>query len=91
MFAVVTLVGVFFGWVGMQVTWIRSRHEFLDRYEREWLGLLTFNVERAAPSTLRLFGEPGVETLYITESERTRIHALFPEADLIVGDPPLVP
>jgi hypothetical protein len=90
LFVVVTVLGV---WLGVQVKWIRDRHEAL-----EWLsqqGYLLHNSYTAAhtpdsPRILRLFGESGVKEidLYAPKSiEQPAYHTdalikLFPEANI---------
>ena len=82
-----TFLGVAFGWLSVQVKWIRDRHRAVDR--------LRLSMEEGvnAPWSLRIFGEPGYKGVYIvidrwdhpTADERRikrEIEPLFPEADV---------
>ena len=81
-FVLLTLFGV---WLGMQMKWIRDRHEAI-----RWLEARGGSVEhgRAAPLSLAMLGENGVEVLCIPRTtddyveKGVELENLFPEADL---------
>ena len=78
LFVVVTVFGV---WLGMQVKWIRDRHEFLNRTLDRKTDVCRIGGVHDAPGTLRLFGERGVTLILTTEQETIEIaRHLFPEA-----------
>ena len=81
-FVLLTLFGV---WLGMQMKWIRDRHEAI-----RWLEARDGSVEygRAAPMSLVMLGENGVEVLCIPRTKDdyvekgVELENLFPEADM---------
>ena len=88
-------------WLGIQLSWIHSRHARIES-----LGMLLDDVEyygeADAPAPLRMFGERGWAKLMLgrrsTSHELRELHALFPEAQIVVcdiraepGDPPADP
>ncbi len=67
MFFVVTIAGLFCGWIGYSLDWIRKRHEMthegsLWRWP-EW--------RSTAPGGLWIFGEPGYPEMTIWRAEGT--------------------
>ena len=84
------LVAIFGVWLGVQVKWIRDRHEAVDR--------LRFGMEDggSAPWSLRIFGGPGYKSVAIVvndpdhptaDQQRTKreVERLFPEAEVYFG------
>jgi len=84
----VIFLGVFFGWLGVKVKWISDRHESLERVKSDWgrLGTIrsaTRQIERQAPWSLRVLGEPGVTFIVVKTDSAEQLNllrALFPEA-----------
>ena len=86
-FVLVTLLGVLLGWLGVQVKWIRDRHDAIDE------SIMFSSGEKVVPApwSLRIFGEAGIEAFIIDlnqpketqKRERERLAPLFPEAELI--------
>src|ERR1051325_9978311 len=77
-FVLVTLAGVLC-WLGIQVKWIRDRHEAV----RERLGWVTGG---PAPATLRILGETGALRIRVmngSPAEIERMRVLFPEAESV--------
>jgi len=78
-FVVLTIFGV---WLGVQVKWIRDRHERMNRSRP------AFNIpsNHAAPWSLRILGEKGVSFIYVSPDTNTpearKLKQLFPEAQL---------
>jgi hypothetical protein len=88
LFVVLTVLAIPLGWLGYQLNWIRRRHD-----ARQSGDLFTslddpFKDEHyfAAPFTLRMFGEVGVERITLvrggSQQEIERIRRLFPEAQV---------
>jgi len=89
LFVVVTVFGVSLGWLGVQVKWIRDRHDRMNR--ARW----AFSVpsHHDAPWSIRILGEKGVSAIvkhdgHSSESRRRyhELHQLFPEAELLPHD-----
>ena len=83
MFVLLTVLAVSLGWVGVQLKWIRERHEVMSRSgdrTHGWLGTAS------APWGLRMFGEQGREKVFAPASELERMQALFPESEVITFD-----
>ena len=82
MFVVVTVLGAFLGWLGVQLKWIHNRREALvwivplraRQIAAETMGILPphkgsyITADAKAPWSLRLFGERGVERLELDRS-----------------------
>ena len=63
-------------WLGVQVKWIRDRHEALEN-----LATPPGVGELSAPWPLRLFGENGVPSMVVTSDQARDAHQkLFPES-----------
>jgi hypothetical protein len=71
LFVLVTLLGVFLGWLSMQVKWIMDRHEALQRVREGHFGRINARMDLdplvyhvygavAAPWSIRILGEVGV-------------------------------
>ena len=80
LFVLVTVLGVFLGWLAVQVKWIRDRHEVMSRPGDRLHGYLG---QTKAPWSIRIFGEQGHEWVFAPYSEMDRMHALFPEAQVM--------
>jgi len=92
-FVLLTVLGIFFSWLAIQIQWMRDRHEAI-----EWLrGHSAQTVNLAGPScpapwSLRILGERGVSWIVIeglnfpSDRERERrgheLQRLFPEAEV---------
>src|SRR4051812_48362793 len=84
-FVVLTIFGV---WLGVQVKWIRDRHEAIQSTTATigWPGV--------APLSLRVLGEKGAGVIgcdwtgdiEVDRALRNRIQRLFPEADVVLVD-----
>jgi hypothetical protein len=86
------LMTVFCVWLGVQVKWVRDRHEainwvLLPGYSKEhsfWQGIVA--KPKRAPFPLWIVGEPGFEEISVSVSRPDRIYSeeqlqsLFPEA-----------
>jgi hypothetical protein len=89
--ALVTIAGVFAGWVAHQLNWIRQRHEFIDSPTPHVQGVIQLGSDPTFhyPWVLKLFGETpivdllGVEANYIEQAK-----SLFPEATINPPDSP---
>jgi len=81
-FVLVTIFGV---WLGVQVKWIRDRHDALK--EVEWVADDADSPAPPAPSSLWIFGEQGVERITVPDSEVDRFRVLFPEAQIDTWGP----
>jgi len=96
-FVVLTIFGI---WLGVQVKWIRDRHEFLARQNGRTpprrLLFVCDNGDAAAPWSIRFLGERGIYGITVADVDHateTRIKGLFPEAWVEVNrwddeDPP---
>ena len=95
LFVVVTLAAVPLGWIGYSVNWIRQRRSALaasgpaagwtphaDGWE-----IIQVLPEAQPPGLLWLFGEQGVNRIYInhgpSDKEVTHLKSLFPEATIL--------
>lgn len=81
LFAAVTIIAIFVGFVGYHVNWVRQR-----RISLEALGISINAKDRQAPGLLWLFGEPGRDLLFINDDDpghKRRVEELFPEADVL--------
>src|ERR1051325_1897687 len=97
LFVLGAVVGVIL-WLGIQLKWIRDRHEakhLLD--ESGVLRVMAVDTGPVAPLSIRIFGEPGygrvavlVRNATLTPEDQIvidRVKALFPEAKVIHGVP----
>lgn len=86
-FVLLTVFGV---WLGVQLKWIRDRHEAADRF-----GFYLLD-EAAAPWSLRIFAERGYEAIGVLVDDpdhptadeqriKRELEQLFPEADVFFG------
>ena len=77
-----TLFACGLGWLGVQMKWIKDRHEFLQlgRPRGVYAGG-TCN----APRALRVLGEPGVQHLSVAKRFEASARRLFPEARVRVA------
>jgi len=93
MFVLVTILGVFFGWLGVQVKWIHER-----RAARIWIAehqpppQTSYKMfsRKLLPWVLRLFGEQPVLSISVAvapgeKDEAERLQKLFPEADIDIA------
>lgn len=93
-FVLLTLLCI---WLGMQVKWIRDRHEALERiyqdspYPERTPGVVS------APWSIRVLGETGLEWVIVTQTgdeiadreRQRRVQRLFPEANVSLMQRPL--
>jgi hypothetical protein len=93
MFFVLTFLGVFLGWAGWKVNWIRERHQWTDGPGPQDY-VVVGSDDGAAPGLLWLFGERGYTWLrvifrdspdedHLTEEQQKTlqtIRGLYPEA-----------
>jgi hypothetical protein len=93
LFVLVTILGVFLGWLGVQVKWIRDRHEALEWVRQHEHPMAFQAVEpKPMPWSLRMFGE--APTRYITiqvpkgeKAARVReLEELFPECHVLATE-----
>ena len=86
------MVTVFGAWFGVQVKWIRDRHEWLKNHPQ----VIIWADNRGGPNelvpapwSLRILGEPGIRKLYpgyrASRADFEQAKALFPEAQLEAG------
>jgi len=86
LFVLVTVLSV---WLGVQMKWIRDRHTALRearpfvRFSPHTSGM--FQVEHAAPWSIRIFGEQPVNTILVhagggNDYSEDELKRLFPEA-----------
>jgi len=81
-FVLVTLLGIALSWVGVQLKWIHDRHE-----AHKW-GIFSEGTgtwsQPLAPWSIRIFGENGVEIIYLkgprARACHPRLTELFPES-----------
>jgi len=82
LFVVVAASGLFLAWLGVQVQWIRDRHEALSHYS-----VGTTVRPKKAPWSIRILGEAGAPVVVVKFStsmdERERLRRLFPEAKVL--------
>ena len=92
LFVLVTVLGVFLGWVDVQLKWIRDRHEARSHHDALWTVYSTpiGPWQPQAPWRVRIFGESGTATIYLrdekSDAELQRIETLFPEASVWIPD-----
>ena len=92
------LLTIFCVWLGVQVKWIRDRHEALQLHDSisvDFYGgiivegggsrMISHSPKAKAPWGIRIFGEAGVGTILVDppETDYSRLTALFPEAKVI--------
>jgi len=87
-FVVLTIFGV---WLGVQVKWIRDRHEALKSITDRGGAFHEGFSDRmpTAPLSLRILGEPATGYILLPEeraSEGPGIKSLFPEAEVEAVD-----
>jgi hypothetical protein len=80
MFIALVLASLAFGWwVNRSRAWIRERQETLAAADGVTLSA-RITGEKKAPWNLALFGETGVDVLYVPHAEQEHFQRLFPEA-----------
>jgi len=95
LFLIVTILGVFLGWLGVQTKWIRDRHEALKWaesygfYETGHSLVVTHTAPgpRDAPWSIHILGEAGIAQISLVahhadQREVERFTGLFPEAEI---------
>ena len=100
-FVLLTLAACALGWLGVQVQWIKDRHE-----AREWCArrnmvafVTAHPAHQDAPLGIRLLGEEGYDAIYLDDAREdgayglAHFRRLFPEAKVqcIPGDLPQPP
>ena len=84
LFALVTVVGLAFAWLGVQVQWLRDRHAFAEAHDGDQIYLDDHGAFiHPAPGALRWFGEYGVLSIdgsRMSDAEVVQAKRLFPEA-----------
>jgi len=88
MFVLLTILGVFLGWLTVQFKWIHDRHEAQHWLQSKLNALIINSPSRSPPWPLKILGEPKVDVIWIPLNESTRLEELkrlFPEADVCVG------
>jgi hypothetical protein len=99
MFVLVVILGVFLGWLGVQLKWIHDRHEAMNWILRHH-SQASIDHQGSAPWSLRILGEVGIRNIRAfgadslgTENahEQTEVQRLFPEAEICMNDVSLVP
>jgi len=96
LFVLVTLMGTFLGWLGVQLKWMRDR-EATFNHGSSFVGF----EGNLAPWSIRLLGAPGFRDIYLlvddvehlTDAERAnrkRAASLFPEAEVQCTTGPFV-
>jgi len=96
-FVLVTLAGVFLGWLGFQIKWMRDRHKALESGSVQRHNFMGFYPTPYPPSLLRAFGERSIWAFDLkvaasaTDDELHRIRALFPEFSVDREEPPPAP
>jgi len=91
LFVLVTVLGSSLGWLGMQLRWIRERHDGSRWSTRNIARPVLLLQDADAPWSLRLFGESGFKAAYVivqdernptSDDERLRrqVESVCPEA-----------
>ncbi len=78
------LLTLFCVWLGIQVQWIKDRHDVLARYPD-----ISDSACPSAPWSIRILGERGVGVILLSgadDAERERIVGLFPESQITNWD-----
>jgi hypothetical protein len=85
LFVLIALISIPLGWMAYQLNWKRQRYDFLVRNHSAKLEMRT---DRAAPWSLRLFGETHADyLLYVPDADMEEARTLFPEAIKINPSP----
>jgi hypothetical protein len=96
MFVVVTLASIPLAWAGCSLSWIRQRHEWLEKHDGRADGNIVLRTQwwhddqyapPPAPGGLWLFGEEGIWEIHPTSDHAELTKRLFPEASIIVDEP----
>ena len=81
-----TLFGCAFGWLGVQVKWLKDRHKALRHMDGVGYIVTDSSTYNAPPWQLRLFGERSVGGIRLRGHAGSRklqeLKQLFPEADI---------
>jgi len=93
LFALVTILGIAFAWLGVQAKWIRDRHAFAEAHDGDqiFLDFADSAPPPRAPGVLPLLGERGargIDTSRMSDEETSQAKRLFPEAHLAPLFPP---
>jgi|SRR4249920_2964050 len=78
LFFFVALASLPTAWIAYQLSWIRQRHVFYDRYNVPHLYSVFSTNE--CPWSLRLFGEKPQYSLIVSDDRVAEAKRLFPEA-----------
>jgi len=98
-FALVTILCAFLGWLGVQVKWIHDRHESFRGPNGHLIGV-DANDSNTAPPSIRLLGEPGFSQIFVFVADKElstvqdriakrNAELLFPEAEIVCTDEPI--
>ena len=91
--AAFVLLTVFSVWLGVQVKWMRDRHEATQWISDRWAPGLSETTPTQAPWSIRLLGEPSGQRELMVEvhndAERTvveQLRRLFPEREVVINN-----
>ena len=80
----ITLIGIFLGWITYQINWIRQRHEFLSRPNVVVIDDALWEEHPIeAPWQLRPFRETHIAQIEVPKELTDEARHLFPEARYI--------
>ena len=86
LFVLMTVLGAGLGWLGVQLKWIRDRHQALEKWDNDQHVVNAYEPlsDVEAPWSLRLFGEFGVDGITVEQNQVSEYQKLFPEAEVAV-------
>jgi hypothetical protein len=82
MLATVALGALASSWLVSQIHWIAQRREF--RAVHKSLDAVYLHGTCRAPGALALFGEQGIEVIYLAKRYEAAVRRLFPEASIAI-------
>jgi len=85
MLVLVAVAAIPLAWMGYHLIWIMQRHQYLE--DARIVAKSKAGDSKRLPIGLWLMGEHGIHSLVlleISEDERSRIAALFPESSVLV-------
>jgi hypothetical protein len=80
MLVLVALGALATSWLVAQIQWIAQRREF--RAVHKSLDAVYLHGTCRAPGALPLFGEQGIEVIYLPKRHEAAVRRLFPEANI---------